>query len=106
MTSATKIKNNKMIVKVSEAREIEIVKIYLGVNLKLELIKNDDGNHYYNCIMNPFQEDDIATITAYKLWNRQYADSSFCAISDIAFTYMKCVEEALILIHENSFNNH
>jgi len=54
-----------MIVKVSEAREIEIVKIYLGVNLKLELIKNDDGNHYYNCIMNPFQEDDIATITAY-----------------------------------------
>ena len=56
--------------------------------------------------MNPFQEDDIATITAYKLWNRQYADSSFCAISDIAFTYMKCVEEALILIHENSFNNH
>ena len=32
MTSATKIKNNKRIVKVSEAREIEIVKIYLGVN--------------------------------------------------------------------------
>ena len=110
MSNVIKIKSGaaieKVIIEVSEDGEINAVQSYLGININLEFIENDDGHSYYNCKMSPNEENDIITISACKIWMKLYIDAGFCAISDIVFTYMDCVKDALELEYLNSLNKH